>query len=347
MFYVLFAILLICLAIQIIEFIIPIIAVLVALILVCAIHEIISSVTLKYGRFYPPFLHRITLSTPALPINVRQMQNSWKEYIEKVPQAKLPEIDQYTGAQFEEYIAGLFSSLGYQNVLQTNVSGDFGVDVLAEKDGVRYGIQCKRYANSVGVGAIQEINTGLNHWNCQRGIVVTNSRFTRSARTLAAENGIQLVDRECLAALMRQQMDLVLSIEQQIMLYQRWKGDRDRKSFRRKVRVVQNQGTEMDWSEVTMGMTSALLPPGRYVIGEDIPAGKYDIRAYYGNGTVTLFSADENTIKANVTMGVLNEKLYYAREYKNLVCRTGDILFVELIKVEICKSTPVTFSQFD
>lgn len=65
------------------------------------------------------------------------------------------------GFMFEEYIANLLKDLGYINVEVTPPVGDFGVDVLAEKNGFTYAIQCKLYSNNnVGPDAVQQIYTG-------------------------------------------------------------------------------------------------------------------------------------------------------------------------------------------
>lgn len=64
------------------------------------------------------------------------------------------------GYMFEEYTAVLLKKLGYRNVEVTPGSGDYGVDVLAEKDGITYAIQCKLYSGHVGSDAIQQIYTG-------------------------------------------------------------------------------------------------------------------------------------------------------------------------------------------
>ena len=65
-------------------------------------------------------------------------------------------LDEMEGVEFEQYCAELLRNRGFIDVKLTKASGDFGVDILAEKDGVTYAIQCKRYADPVGVKAVQE-----------------------------------------------------------------------------------------------------------------------------------------------------------------------------------------------
>lgn len=80
----------------------------------------------------------------------------------------------------------------------TKSSGDQGMDIIAEKGGNRIGIQSKFYSSKVTNKAVQEIFTALNHYNCSKGIVVTNNYFTDSAVELAQSNNIILWDRDIL-----------------------------------------------------------------------------------------------------------------------------------------------------
>lgn len=103
-----------------------------------------------------------------------------------------------TGVEFEQYIAYVLNLLKYSNISITSSSGDFGIDVLATKDDVCYGFQCKLYSKPVGNSAIQEAFAGKSHYNCNVAIVVTNSNFTEQAKKQAQENRVILWDRNTL-----------------------------------------------------------------------------------------------------------------------------------------------------
>lgn len=113
-------------------------------------------------------------------------------------------IDAMEGHEFERFIANLLRKLGYQKVEVTPGSGDQGVDVLAEKDGVRYAIQCKCYSSDLGNTPVQEVNTGKMIYHCHVGVVVTNRYFTQSAREAAKATGVLLWDRSKLESLISQ-----------------------------------------------------------------------------------------------------------------------------------------------
>ena len=104
--------------------------------------------------------------------------------------------DEMDGREFEQYCAELLSDNGWEIVLITAASGDYGADILAKKDGVLFAVQCKRYEKPVGVAAVQEVAAATAHYKCRRAAVMTNSTFTRQAKALAEENGVALWDRD-------------------------------------------------------------------------------------------------------------------------------------------------------
>ena len=72
----------------------------------------------------------------------------------------------------------------------TSTTGDFGADIIAERNEERIAVQCKRYAKPVGVKAVQEAISAMKHYECDRCLVVTNNRFTRQAMVLASDNEV-------------------------------------------------------------------------------------------------------------------------------------------------------------
>ena len=109
----------------------------------------------------------------------------------------LDDLDQLSGTDFEAWVTAVIESGGMaaENIRDR---GDFGVDVIAEVDGVRVGIQVKRSASSVGNSAVQEALAGSGYHDCSLAGVVTQSSFTPAARKQAerARVPVLLVDRE-------------------------------------------------------------------------------------------------------------------------------------------------------
>ena len=112
----------------------------------------------------------------------------------KYAKSGLRAIDRMSGTEFEEFVAAQLRIAGY-SVAPTASTGDYGVDLIAKKDGVRMAIQCKRLAKAVGVAAVQQVVAGALHHGCNRTVVVTNQTFTKAARQLASTHQCRLVGR--------------------------------------------------------------------------------------------------------------------------------------------------------
>lgn len=104
-------------------------------------------------------------------------------------------LDGMEGHDFEYYCADILRSRGFLEVEVTRGSGDYGVDILAEKDGVTYAIQCKSYSGPVGVKAVQEAYAGRDYYDRMVGAVLTNQYFTKPAVEAAKKLKILLWDR--------------------------------------------------------------------------------------------------------------------------------------------------------
>ena len=113
--------------------------------------------------------------------------------IKRLPH-ELP-IDEMEGHDFEYYCADLLKANGFLEVEVTKGSGDFGADILAERDGVTYAVQCKCYDKPIGVKAVQEVYAGRDYYDRMVGVVMTNQYFTQPAVELARKLNIMLWDR--------------------------------------------------------------------------------------------------------------------------------------------------------
>jgi restriction system protein len=112
---------------------------------------------------------------------------------------KTNEIDNMDGLDFEYYCADFLESIGFVGIEITKGSGDYGIDILAEKDGVTYAVQCKRYNGPVGVKAVQEAYAGRDYYDRMVGAVLTNQYFTQPAVEAAKKLKILLWDRDYMA----------------------------------------------------------------------------------------------------------------------------------------------------
>ena len=101
----------------------------------------------------------------------------------------------FTPTDFENFITQLFTDNGYK-ATRTPASGDFGADVIIEKDNEKTAVQIKRYADPNKVG-VQDVNQALgskDYYNCNKAIIITTSSYTNPAIELAKKAQAELWD---------------------------------------------------------------------------------------------------------------------------------------------------------
>lgn len=103
-------------------------------------------------------------------------------------------VDMLSGREFEKYVAARIRNMGWK-VSATPATGDFGVDLIAERNEESVAIQCKRRAKPVGVSAVQQVVAGALHHRCGSSAVVSNQEFTAAAKELARTHACHLVGR--------------------------------------------------------------------------------------------------------------------------------------------------------
>ena len=117
----------------------------------------------------------------------------------------IDDIDLMSGEQFEDFVVDLFKAMKYKTT-HTKLSGDQGIDVIAEKGNSKVAIQAKCYTGTVGNHAIMEAVAGAKHYGATKCMVVTNSTFTKSSKELAESNNVVLWDRKILKEKINQYM---------------------------------------------------------------------------------------------------------------------------------------------
>lgn len=100
------------------------------------------------------------------------------------------------GSEFEMYLYRLLLELGYTGVYKTTNSRDFGADVVfTDREGIRNVVQAKRYTDSVGISAVQEVFSCLRYYKAKKAIIIASAKFTEPCETLAGINHVKLLDR--------------------------------------------------------------------------------------------------------------------------------------------------------
>ena len=156
------------------------------------IHDILEGIRVEEG--YNGELKIFHTSYAMVNIAIFYMQN-WL-----VDQDDGLSIFPMEGLEFEHWVSQKLNERSWKSFV-TQGSGDQGIDVVATKDGMSIGIQCKRYSGSVGNKAVQEAFSGAKHMGLERAAVLSNGEFTKSAKELAASTGVLLLSPEDIPSL--------------------------------------------------------------------------------------------------------------------------------------------------
>lgn len=109
------------------------------------------------------------------------------------------EFAEMSGREFEEYVAGLLTSLGFATEL-TPASRDQGIDVIAKKTdplGVQavFFVQCKNHASPVGVDVIRSLLGAIpTDVPGGRPVLAAPPGVTKDAEVLARSRGVLVLD---------------------------------------------------------------------------------------------------------------------------------------------------------
>ncbi len=107
---------------------------------------------------------------------------------------KLAQLTNLTPEGFEEFVAEVFEALGFV-VECVGGSGDEGVDLRVDRNGLRGVVQCKYHARSVvGSPEVQKFLGTIHHTASHKGYFVTTTSFSLSAERFAATHPIELID---------------------------------------------------------------------------------------------------------------------------------------------------------
>lgn len=117
----------------------------------------------------------------------------------KINSRGIKAVDTMSGVEFEHYVAKLLAKQGYSHISFTE-RYDYGIDIVADKDGIKWGIQVKRHKGPVKALAVRQAVTALKKYCCDRAMVVSNSQFSRVAVELARTNDCTLIDRNKLVS---------------------------------------------------------------------------------------------------------------------------------------------------
>jgi restriction system protein len=133
--------------------------------------------------------------------------NSWRKKKLLDSQKDLHSIRSLGWREFEELVGEAYRREGYTVRENTGAGPDGGIDLVLNKDGNAYLVQCKHWRSwKIGVKVVREMYGLLAAEHAHGVILITSGMFTQEARNFAAGKPIDLVEG-------RQLADLVASVQ--------------------------------------------------------------------------------------------------------------------------------------
>ena len=130
--------------------------------------------------------------------------------------------DRNRGYIFEEFVEDLFNKLGYRNVKRNNIYNvrrffrkrKVQIDIEYSRFFGRRYIECKYRENSnVGKQEVEKFIRSLRLLGASgRGMLITNTYFTNSAKRISRRYHLKLCDRDCLYGLYKKTIPFVRRI---------------------------------------------------------------------------------------------------------------------------------------
>lgn len=102
------------------------------------------------------------------------------------------------GLDFEKECFDILTANNY-DARETPKTGDYGADLIANKYGLSFAIQCKNHLKPVGIKAVQEAHSAKEYYLTDFAVVVSKSAFTNAALQLANKLNVMCINIDKLA----------------------------------------------------------------------------------------------------------------------------------------------------
>ncbi len=129
-----------------------------------------------------------------------------KKFLQAAIKVRFQGISPY---DFEDFLGMLFKDNGY-TISPTKYSGDYGADLILEKDGLLTVVQVKRYHqdHKVGVQDVNQVIGAAKYYKADQIMIVTTSELTQPATELCRKANVYAWDWEILKGSIYKTYDL-------------------------------------------------------------------------------------------------------------------------------------------
>jgi len=130
------------------------------------------------------------------------LYNSWRKRKLLDSQKDLDSIRSLSWKEFEELVGEAYRRQGYTVRENAGAGPDGGIDLVLNKDGNTYLVQCKQWRSmKIGVKVVREMFGVMAARHASGAIIITSGIFTQEAKSFAVGNPVDLVEGRQLAEL--------------------------------------------------------------------------------------------------------------------------------------------------
>jgi restriction system protein len=130
------------------------------------------------------------------------VHNSWRKRKLFDSQKGLDSIRSLSWREFEELVGEVYRRQGFKVRENTGAGADGGVDLVLNRDGNTYLVQCKQWRSwKIGVKVVREMYGLMAAKHASGVIIITSGMFTQEAKTFASGKPVDLVEGRQLADL--------------------------------------------------------------------------------------------------------------------------------------------------
>ena len=115
-----------------------------------------------------------------------------------------------TPREFEQLVADHYQNEGYETEI-TPYSGDYGVDIIAQKGEERIAIQAKMYGNSarkVNRETVMQLFGAMAYRQCNKAVIATDGTCMTDAIEVANRLGVEILYLNSMGIIVRQHEEL-------------------------------------------------------------------------------------------------------------------------------------------
>lgn len=133
-------------------------------------------------------------------------QIDFKKFLKAALKVRFQGISPY---DFEDFLGKLFKDNGY-TISPTKYAGDYGADLILQKEGLTTVVQVKRYHqdHNVGVQEVNQVIGAAKYYKADQIMIVTTSGLTKPALELCQKAKVFVWDWEILKAAIYKTYDL-------------------------------------------------------------------------------------------------------------------------------------------